>query len=63
MPKTLKFNEALKELQTIVRDMEADDVDIDTLAARVKRAQELVGMCKKKLLKTEEEVKKLSPKE
>lgn len=60
MKKEPKFNEALAELQTIVRKMEADDVDIDALAEHVKRAQELVDVCKKKLLKTEAEVKKLT---
>lgn len=60
MKKEPKFNEALAELQTIVRKMEADDVDIDALAEHVKRAQELVDVCKKKLVKTEEEVKKLT---
>lgn len=60
MKKEPKFNEALAELQSIVRKMEADDVDVDVLAAHVKRAQELVDVCKKKLLKTEEEVKKLT---
>lgn len=60
MKKEPKFNEALAELQSIVRKMEADDVDIDALAEHVKRAQELVDVCKKKLLKTEAEVKKLT---
>lgn len=63
MKKEPKFNEALAELQAIVRKMEADDVDIDALAEHVKRAQELVDVCKKKLLKTEEEVKKLTQSE
>lgn len=60
MKKEPKFNEALAELQSIVRKMEADDVDIDALAEHIKRAQELVDVCKKKLLKTEAEVKKLT---
>lgn len=60
MKKVLSFNEALKELQTIVAQMEGDDVNIDTLANQVKRAQELIGFCKKQLLKTENEVKKLT---
>lgn len=60
MKKEVKFSEALEELQGIVRKMENDDVDIDALATHVKRAQELVDVCKKKLLKTEDEVKKLT---
>lgn len=60
MKKETTFSDALTELQGIVQKMEADDVDIDTLATHVKRAQELVDLCKKKLLKTEAEVSKLT---
>lgn len=54
-----KFNEALSELQGIVQKMESEEVDIDALAAHVKRAQELVSLCRKKLLKTQAGLEKL----
>lgn len=60
MKKEPKFSEALSELQGILQKMEAENVDIDALAAQVKHAQELVDVCKKKLQKTEEEVNKLT---
>lgn len=63
MENGLKFAEAMQELQAIVRKMENDDVDIDALATHVRRAQDLVAACKYKLLKTEEEVKKLTQEE
>lgn len=54
-----KFNEALSELQGIVQKMESEEVDIDALSAHVKRAQELVSFCRKKLLKTQAGLEKL----
>ena len=39
--------------------MENDELDIDTLAAELKKAQELIKLCKTKLTSTDEEIKKL----
>ena len=47
------------ELQTIVRKMENDELDIDQMAEELKRAQELIKLCKDKLTKTDEEIKKI----
>lgn len=60
MKKEQTFEEAMAELQSIVQKMEDNHTNIDALAAHVKRAQELVDFCKKKLLITETEVKKLT---
>ena len=54
-----KYEEAYQELQTIVRYMENDDLDIDQLAVQLKRAQQLIKLCKEKLTKTDEEIKKI----
>lgn len=54
-----KYEEAYQELQTIVRHMENDDLDIDQLAIQLKRAQQLIKLCKEKLTKTDEEIKKI----
>ena len=59
METTMKYEEALKELETIVRRMEANELDIDTLSTELKRAQELLRLCKDKLTKADEEVKKV----
>ena len=37
----MKYEEAIKELETIVRKMENDELDIDTLGEQLKRAQEI----------------------
>ncbi len=57
MSKELKYEAALAELQSIVRKMENDELDIDQMSEQLKRAQELIKLCKDKLSKTDEEIK------
>ena len=57
--KEIKYEEALSELQTIVNKMENDELDIDQMSEKLKRAQELIKLCKDKLTKTDEEIKKI----
>jgi exodeoxyribonuclease VII small subunit len=59
MEQTLKYEAAIAELQTIVRKMENDELDIDQMADQLKRAQELIKLCKDKLTKTDIEIKKI----
>ena len=56
MKKETKYEEAMAELQDIVRRMENDELDIDQMTAQLKRAQELIKLCKDKLTKTDEEI-------
>ena len=55
----VKYEEALAQLETIVRKMEQNEYDIDELAAQLKTAQRLIKFCKDKLTKTEEELQKI----
>ena len=55
----LKYEEALAQLETIVRKMEQNDYNIDEIAAQLKAAQRLIKFCKDKLTKTEEELSKI----
>lgn len=59
MPKEIKYEEALKQLETIVDKMENDELDIDSLGEQLKTAQKLIKLCKDKLTKTNEEIKKI----
>ncbi len=59
MSKDIKFEAAYAELQAIVRKMENDELDIDQMSEQLKRAQELIKLCKDKLTKTDEEIKKI----
>ena len=57
--KTLKYEDALRELEQIVNRMESGEYDIDQLTTQLKRAQTLITYCKERLSKTDAEVKKL----
>lgn len=59
MKQEQKYEAAFSELQTIVRKMENDELDIDEMSEQLKRAQELIKFCKDKLTKTDEEIKKI----
>ncbi len=45
----LGYADALNELDTILRDLESSDVDVDRLAERVSRASELITLCRAKI--------------
>ncbi len=59
MEESIKYEQALAQLETIVRKMEANEYDIDELAAQLKTAQRLIAFCKDKLTKTEAELLKI----
>ena len=56
MEKELKYEQAMRELEAIVRKMENNELDIDMLGAELKRAQTLIKICKDKLTKADNEV-------
>jgi exodeoxyribonuclease VII small subunit len=60
MNENQKYEEALAQLETIVRKMEANEFDIDEIAAQLKTAQQLIKFCKDKLAKTEAELQKIN---
>ncbi len=53
----MKYEEAIKELETIVSQIEKNELDIDELTVRLKDAQRLIKLCKDKLYKTDEKIK------
>ena len=56
MSKEIKYEEAMQELETIVAGIEEDQISIDELSTQVKRATELIKLCKSKLFKTEKDI-------
>lgn len=56
--KEIKYSEAIAELEAITAKMQSADCDIDSLGNLTSRALELLKLCKDKLFKTDEEVKK-----
>lgn len=59
MANEINYTAAFEELQQIVRDMEGGEITVDELAVKVKRAAELIKVCKKKLTTTEENVNEI----
>ncbi|MFY7668589.1 MAG: exodeoxyribonuclease VII small subunit [Crocinitomicaceae bacterium] len=55
----MKYTEAFDELQKIVSAMEEGQIGIDELAEKVKRATELIRICRLKLTSTEGDVQKI----
>ena len=58
-----KYEEAVRQLEKIVDKMESGELDIDSMAAQLKKAQELVKLCKDKLKRTDADIQKLLEKE
>lgn len=57
--KKISYTEAMAEIEKIMTKLRSESIDVDTLADEVKRASELIEMCKQRLHTTEEEVRKL----
>ncbi len=50
MEKKISYTEAISELELIVTEIEQGEITIDTLSEKVKRATELIKICKDKLI-------------
>jgi exodeoxyribonuclease VII small subunit len=59
MDKQVSYSEAISELELIVTEIEQGEITIDTLSEKVKRAAELIKICKTKLSSTEDDVNKI----
>lgn len=63
MKEELTYEDALAQLQVIVKQLENKEVKIDELAATVARANQLVEYCQNKLQQTETEIQKIVKKQ
>ena len=45
----LSYAEAVEELEAILAELDGDEVDVDVLAERVRRAADLVQLCRRRL--------------
>lgn len=57
--KEMGYAEAIGEIEAILERFNSEQFDVDTLAAQVKRATELIAMCRKRLRKAEDDVAKV----
>lgn len=53
------YNDAIEKLHLIVEEIERGDLDVDLLSEKVAEASRLVKLCKEKLFKADQEVKKI----
>lgn len=57
--KTLSYKEAVAEVEEILSQIENEELEVDELTEKVKRATTLLKWCREKLRKTEEEVESI----
>ena len=53
------YNKAIEKLRGIIHDIESGELDVDVLSKKVKEASRLIKLCREKLFKADEEVKKI----
>jgi exodeoxyribonuclease VII small subunit len=56
MSDKVNYTTAFEELQKIVSEIEQGTISVDELSEKVKRASQLIKICKSKLTNTEEDV-------
>ena len=59
MNEKMTYEEAVAQIEEIIAQIEAGELGIDILTEKIKVAQQLIKFCKKKLFKTDAELKKL----
>ena len=54
--KKTNYKDAVQEIEQIMQKLENEQLDIDELSKNVKKASELIAICKEKLHTTENEI-------
>jgi exodeoxyribonuclease VII small subunit len=55
----LGYAEAMTELEGILDELEGDHLDVDVLAERVRRASELIKLCRTRISRAQEDVNRI----
>ena len=55
----LGYAEAMTELERILDELEGDHLDVDVLAERVRRASELIKLCRTRISRAQEDVNRI----
>ena len=58
--KEITYTEAMNEIEQILDRFRREEMTVDSLPRGVKRATERIALCKERLHRTEEELKKIS---
>jgi exodeoxyribonuclease VII small subunit len=56
---TTGYAEAITELEDILEELEGDQLDVDVLAERVRRASELVKVCRERIARARADVESI----
>lgn len=59
MAKETKYEVTISQLEEIVERLENNQLGIDEMTAQLKKAQQLIKLCKDRLTKTDEEIQKI----
>jgi exodeoxyribonuclease VII small subunit len=55
----LGYAEAMTELEGILGELEGDHLDVDVLAERVRRASELIKLCRTRISRAQDDVNRI----
>jgi exodeoxyribonuclease VII small subunit len=58
-PETIGYSAALTELDGILHELDGDEIDVDVLGARVRRAAELLRVCRDRISSARFEVEQV----
>lgn len=59
MAKETKYEDAVRQLEDIVEKLEHNELDIDEMSKQLKKAQQLIKICKDRLTKADAEIQKI----
>jgi|LAHS01.1.fsa_nt_gb exodeoxyribonuclease VII small subunit len=59
MAAEVKYEKAISQLEDIVEKMENNEMDLDEMSAQLKKAQQLIKLCRDRLTKTDAEIQKI----
>ncbi len=59
MEETFNYDEAMKEVQDIINELESSDCALDALSAKIEKAVLLLKQCKTSLTTTDQKIKQL----
>ena len=53
------YSQAMARLETIVRQVDGNELEVDALVEKIKEANEIIAYCSEKLKKADTEIEKL----
>lgn len=57
LPDDFSYNKAIAELDKILKELQSDTCDIDSMVTLTRRASELIAACRKRLIATDAELR------